>query len=312
MYAADTKLLEAAMVARRYYLAGHRKNEIADDLGMSRFRVARLLDEAHAQGIVHIHVDVPTTVDLELGEQVTERFGLRRVIAARSLAGDPGSVVPVVGAAGASHLATILGTDDVVGLSWGRTLTATVEAFDARPGSDVVQLAGGIDADRTEVGGVELVRRMAEKTGGRAFPLLAPQLVRSPAVAENLRSDPSIAQSIQQYPRLTVAVLTIGSWSPANSAAYDTFSSEERARLLADGAVGDFFGIPFTASGDIVDPHLQDRAIGITADELARVPEVIALAGGADKADAVAGVLRSGLVSTLVTDTSCAAALVAR
>lgn len=307
-----TKSLEAAMVARRYYLANRQKNEIADELGISRFRVARLLDEAREQGIVRIHVEVPASVDLELGERVAEHFGLRRVIAARSLAGDPDSVVPVIGAAGANYLATLLGPSDTVGLSWGRTLTATVEAFEARSGSDVVQLAGGIDTGRTEIGGVELVRRMAERTGGRAFPLLAPQFVQSPRIAEDLRADPSIARSTQQYSQLTVAALTVGSWIPSNSATYDTLPDGERARLLAEGAVGDFFGIPFNASGEIVDSKLQDRAIGITADELARVPEVIAISGGADKADAVAAILRSDLVSTLVTDTSCAEILLTR
>lgn len=308
---ADSKLLEAAMVARRYYLGNRQKNEIAEEFGISRFKVARLLDEAMAAGLVRIEVDVPTSIDLELGERVAERFGLRRVIAARTLDGSRDSVTPVIAAACANYLTTALDSHDLIGLSWGRTLTAMVEAFNAPSGSNVVQIAGGINSGRTEVGGVELVRRMAEKTGGRAFPLLAPLYVQSPDVAADLRRDPSVAETIHQFPKLTKAVLTIGSWNPPNSATYESLLPEERTRLLESGAVGDFFGVPFDRSGAVVDFALQQRAIGITADQLSAVPEVVAVAGGDSKSAAIASVLRSGLVSTLITDTSSAAALLA-
>jgi hypothetical protein len=40
------QLILLASVARRYYLEGRSKVEIADELGLSRFKVARLLDAA--------------------------------------------------------------------------------------------------------------------------------------------------------------------------------------------------------------------------------------------------------------------------
>jgi DNA-binding transcriptional regulator LsrR (DeoR family) len=46
------RLVLAAAVARRYYLEGETKVEIAGQLGLSRFKVARLLEEARASGIV--------------------------------------------------------------------------------------------------------------------------------------------------------------------------------------------------------------------------------------------------------------------
>ena len=63
----SSSLLEAALIARRYYLDGKQKNEIAQELGISRFKVARLLDDARDAGIVDIRITVPTDVDLERG-----------------------------------------------------------------------------------------------------------------------------------------------------------------------------------------------------------------------------------------------------
>ena len=76
--------LEAAMVARRYYIDDKQKNEIADEFGISRFKVARLLEEARASGIVRIYVDMPSEIDLPLGERVAARFAIRRVIVVRT------------------------------------------------------------------------------------------------------------------------------------------------------------------------------------------------------------------------------------
>ena len=47
----------------------------------------------------------------------------------------------------------------------------------------------------------------------------------------------------------------------------------------------------------------------MSADQLSRVPEVIAVAGGRTKSAAVGAVLRAGFVTSLVTDVTVASAL---
>ena len=39
--------------------------QIADEIGVSRFRVARMLEQARERGIVHIEVEAPPGVDLD-------------------------------------------------------------------------------------------------------------------------------------------------------------------------------------------------------------------------------------------------------
>jgi DNA-binding transcriptional regulator LsrR (DeoR family) len=47
---------------------------------------------------------------------------------------------------------------------------------------------------------------------------------------------------------------------------------------------------------------LDDRVIGISLEELAKVDRVIGLAGGKSKTEAIAGALRTGVLSVLITD----------
>jgi DNA-binding transcriptional regulator LsrR (DeoR family) len=62
----------------------------------------------------------------------------------------------------------------------------------------------------------------------------------------------------------------------------------------------------FDAQGRRVGRDLGERCITVTAEQLRRIPEVVAIAGGARKGAAIDAVLRSGLVTSLVTDTSAA------
>src|SRR3981189_2997527 len=54
-----SEVVLAARVAREFYLEGVSKVDIADRLGISRFRVARLLDSARDAGMVRIEIGLP-------------------------------------------------------------------------------------------------------------------------------------------------------------------------------------------------------------------------------------------------------------
>jgi DNA-binding transcriptional regulator LsrR (DeoR family) len=64
-----------------------------------------------------------------------------------------------------------------------------------------------------------------------------------------------------------------------------------------------------TETGDVLTTPLSERMIGISGDQLRRIPEVIAVAGGHDKVNAVEVALRAGFVTTLITNSTVAHAL---
>lgn len=298
---------EAALVARRYYLDDKKKNEIADELGVSRFKVARLLDEARARGLVRITIEMPTDLDVPLGDVFARQFGLRRAVIVKTF-GALEQTVPLLGAAAAQHLARALSPGDLLGMSWGRSLTSMVDAAGALPAVDVVQLVGGLRSN-TSTPGAELARRLASGIGGRAFLLHAPLLVGSAAMAEALRADPSLEETTGRYGQLSVAVVGIGSWNPAHSSLYDELHERERAELTRRGAAADICTFVLDQEGRVLESEATARSVGITHDELARVPEVVAVAGGVEKKDAIAASLRSGLIDTLVIDDATAVAV---
>jgi len=58
-------MVQAAEIARLFYFEGQSKVQIADQLRLSRFKVARILDEARERGLVEVTMRFPTAIDTD-------------------------------------------------------------------------------------------------------------------------------------------------------------------------------------------------------------------------------------------------------
>ena len=114
-------------------------------------RGAMTITEAQKQGIVEIRVHDQTVRSAELEQALKERYGLAHV---RVAAFRPGAdVTAAAGDLAAQWLDESLRDGDVLGLSWGTTLQAMVDAFsvDQPRNVEVVPLMGGLATDGSVV-----------------------------------------------------------------------------------------------------------------------------------------------------------------
>ena len=85
--AGPAALVLTATVARRYYLEGASKSDIAAELGLSRFKVARMLERARATGLVRIELDARGEINLDLSVRLRAAYGLRHCVVHRRARG---------------------------------------------------------------------------------------------------------------------------------------------------------------------------------------------------------------------------------
>src|SRR6201992_2221937 len=77
-----SEVVLAARVARQFYVEGVSKVDIADRLGISRFRVARLLDSARESGLVRIEIGLPGgALDAGLSAELCSALRPRQAVA---------------------------------------------------------------------------------------------------------------------------------------------------------------------------------------------------------------------------------------
>jgi DNA-binding transcriptional regulator LsrR (DeoR family) len=305
-----------ARVARRFHLDGRSKTEIAGELGLSRFKVARLLDEARATGVVQIEIRHHGVVDVDLSSRLRDAYGLRHAVAVDGVDGsDPVAARTLLGTVTAQLLTEVVGPADVVGLAWARSVCAMVAAAPRLPAVPVVQLTGTLAPADSAAGGpadtsVDMVRDLARAAHGTGHVFYAPFTVPDAATARALRRQPDVAAAFDRIPDVTVAVAGLGAWQPGGSTLHDAVDERDRAALRELGVCADISGVFVGADGTPIRTDLADRMIGVSARQMSAIPEVIVIAYGPGKEAAARAALGSGLVGGVVLPAALASALV--
>jgi len=292
-----------------YYIEDRSKSDIANEVGMSRFRVARLLDTARRVGVVNIEIRPVGSLDAELSLQLQSSWGLKHAVVLDVADEDHAQLRRQLGESAAHLLLEIVTPEDVLGIAWSRSASAVGEALQRFVPCQVVQLSGAIS--RPDGGDVlGLVRKIARLGGGSPNVFYAPMVVPDAATARVLRKQPEVVRAMSLVPKVSVAVVGVGAWSPGLSTIHDSVEQDDRDLTARLGVVAEISGVFVDQLGAAVRPPLSRRIVGISADELSKIDNVLAIAYDEAKADATVAALRSGLVNGLITHSGLARKLV--
>jgi DNA-binding transcriptional regulator LsrR (DeoR family) len=177
------------------------------------------------------------------------------------------------------------------------------------PALEVVQMIG---ATRTEqklsTDGPILAQLLADRLGGFYRHLHAPLVLESKEAYKGLMGDRTIRETLKRAEEADIALIGIGSTRPELysllRAGY--VNKKETLKIRQQGAVGDICGQHFDINGKKVDVDISSRAVAINLEKLKKIPQVIAVAGGEMKGDAILAALRGGFAGILVTDDAAA------
>jgi deoxyribonucleoside regulator len=300
----DFELLVRA--SRLYYELGETQHAIADQLGVTRPQVSRLLKRARAEGIVEIRIIDRTSVESPAADALRRSYGLDAVHLAPTIVGPEELTRRMVGRLAAQVLRTAIRTGAIVGVGDGASISAVAEALDdavTPVAATVVPLAGGYWSPGPER---EPFRRVAEALGAQVHGLMAPGLLDDAATRQALIGHSGVRAVLDLWGRLDVAIFGIGGRGWGAASVGETVTHQ----LDAAEAVGEILIAPFDLDGAFVCPMLRERVLAFDARALGRVPTSIGVAAGEAKVRPVLGALRAGVVRTLVTDVATAEAVV--
>ena len=303
-------------VARLYYEQGVRQPEIAKQLSLSQSMVSRLLSAAQKQGIVRTTVMAPPGVYPALEEQLERQFGLQHVIVADCATDSGSDVLRSIGTTAAMYLETTLGTSEIVGISsWSETLLRMVDAMQPlrRSGENrVVQILGGVGTPTAEVHAHRMTERLGTYLKAEPHFLAAPGVTGSPESTLAFLAEPLVQETTAYFDQLTLALVGIGALHPSRllDESGNVFSEEELEQLGNLGAVGDICLRFFDTHGRPITSRFDKRVVGLTLEQLRRVPRSVGIAGEPEKLDAIRGAIEGRLINILITDRFTAERLV--
>jgi deoxyribonucleoside regulator len=307
----ETRLMLRA--AELYYQLHLTQDQVGKRLGVSRFKVGRLLDRALRESAVRIEIVHPAARLVQLEDALIDRFHLRSaVVVDVPPAGSPAdeellSRQRVAGAA-AAHLMSLRPVG-AIGVSWGRTMLEV--AAHLRDGwttaSEIVQLNGAISRSARPTRAQEVVEQFGRTTEAAIRLMAAPAIVGSAELRDAIEEDPSVGGTLAAARAARTAVFGMGILGPASAHVASGYLSEaDLAALLDAGAVGDVLGRFLTIAGGVALPAIDGRTIGLPLEDLKDKPLALGVASGPGRGPIALAALRNGCVNLMVTDEATA------
>ncbi|MBP2653432.1 MAG: transcriptional regulator [Firmicutes bacterium] len=293
-------------VARLYYENNMTQNEIAKHIHTSRSTVSRLLQEAREKKVVEIHIHYPWDRSPVLEHQLLTKFGLKdiRILEAQNRRGE--ETLRGVALLAARYIDSVIKEDSILGISWGKALHNTVEALNPnrKIPIKVVQLFGAA-IPNSQTDGFNVVRKTAAIYGGKCYYIHAPLFVGSSEARDVLIENPHIKETLRIAEEADIIVTGIGSLEPTVSPSQtwlSYLSKEAIEQLKRKGAAGHICAHHYDIMGNVLPLKLHAGIVGVGIELLKKVPVVIGIASGTEKARAIIGALNGKLINTLITD----------
>jgi deoxyribonucleoside regulator len=301
-----------ARVAHQYYVLGLTQADIAKRLGITRFKAHRMLAQARERGMVRVELNVSSASRLALEDRLAERFGLHAAYVCPSDSTPEVPLSTVIGHYAASVAAPLIQDDMTIAVSWGATLRALAMALEpvAAQNLSVVPLLGSL-ATRSNIDRYEASSLLAQRLNAECFYLPGPILCDSAETKAAIDAQPVIRETLRKARAAGLALLSIGGTTMSSLFDSGVLTAEQRDSALAAGAVGNLLGRFIGRNGRQIEHPLNHLCLGIGPEEVRSVPVRMLCAGGPNKIAAIAGGLRAGVATLLVTDETTGNALLA-
>lgn len=295
-----------------YYFEDLTQQEIADKLNLSRPKVGRLLSKARQEGIIEIQLSPKIkSLNLSLENKLENRFGLKEAWVVDS-GEDRESLYRNLGRAGARFLDRNLCDDFMLGIAMGTSTASILPYVHPKPNTtgSIITLSGGFTQPGHDTSGYNICWPLAEVLGAKLEQLFCPLVAESKELRDAILKDSNMSTQLSRAAQVDMAIISIGYVHldmPLHRLGF--CSKSDIDVLIKSGAVGEMITSFYDLDGKIVKSDLDDRIIGLSIDELRKVPTTVAISGGLEKTRALLGALRVNCLDVIITDQKTAEAI---
>jgi DNA-binding transcriptional regulator LsrR (DeoR family) len=287
-----------------YYEEDLTQQELSERLGVSRIKVNRLFKKARENGIVQITIKSSYVNYLKMESQLREKYSLTDVIITHEAKeGEP--LYRLLADAAAGFISQRLTDGMVIGLGLGSTTTRIVDYLSVEDPVDCtfMALTGGVV--NTESGGdmQTIIHDIADRVGGSAKFIYAPFATTTHDIKDAILSDKKVKASLKEAANCDLILFSIGPVNPPGLLYENKYLTDQDLKdLQKHGAVGDALGRFFDSRGELVPTGFDQRIIGISLEDIRRIPLSVVAAGGPAKYQALLGFLQGKNADVLITD----------
>ena len=299
------KKYQIMRIARKYYELNMGQSEIAKEEGISKSTVSRLLQKAMDLGYIKISVEYPLESCMDMATQMKEAFHLKDVFITPVLVDNETVILQDTCRALGDRLDTYVHDEDIICVSWGTTmncLSGYIRSLQARH-VKIVKMNCGVSKFNIPTGAQKIVEELVTASKGDGYMFPVPAVVDSKEISDVLKKDSQVKNILDMARKANVTIFSVGSMNQ-NIILYrvNYLNEKDMEQLVGKGSVGDIASRFFNAKGEIADPSLDSRIVGLELSELKEKECNICVAVGQSKVKSLLAALRGGYIHVLYTD----------
>lgn len=296
-------------ILRMYYIDNLTQSEIASKLSISRIKVARFLYFARENDLVETKLNFSISENDELETEFENKFGLKECRIVPSFENNE-DIYKFAGVYLSELLARILKRDSCIGIAWSNDVKGTLDyiKLTKKYNSTILSITGNIGLDGSKNNANFIAHSFSEKIGGNDYLINFPAVFdnkEAKIIMEKERNTEKIKVIAKKMDTYITGIGTAGTDSTIFKAGY--FKYEEIEYIQSLGAVGCINLNFIDETGNEVKSDFDDRIIKVFPySKFDETENVIAIAFGANKVNAIKATLRGNIIKILITDENTA------
>ncbi|MBQ7002928.1 MAG: sugar-binding transcriptional regulator [Oscillospiraceae bacterium] len=280
-----------------YYFENMTQQAIADRLSISRMRVIKLLETARQTGVIQFRLRSDGVGMVEQSQALIRKYNLKDVFLIPEVDEDDAHPNESIARAGAMYIADRLGDNACINVGYGDTLNRTLNHLATMVQNPVtcISLTGGVAN--------YLPNTRSNVFNAKLYIMPAPLLASSPEMAAAMREETSVSEIIRMTELSAFTLVGIGALSESATVFHTgVLGPTDMFYLKMNNAVGDVLCHFLDKDGQLIPTPIEERLISTPLEKLKSMSNVIGLAAGAQKIEAIRAVLRGGYLDILITD----------
>ena len=289
-----------------YYLENMTQQNISELLGITRVRVIKLLEKARQSGIIQFRIREESADRMQIEQSIAKDYGLKDVFVVPAIPGaDVEETNETIAKAAAMYISGRLGEDGLINIGYGDTqsrILNNLATMRERPIS-FVSLTGGVNN--------YLPNARSNIFNAKLYLIPTPLLASSKEMGAAMRQEDSVKEISRMVQLASFTVVGIGGMSDTSTIVKSgILNANDMLYLKMQGAVGDVLSHFIDKDGNLVPTGIEDRLISTPLETIKELKNVIGVAAGIKKVEAIRAALRGNYLDVLITDESTALGLI--
>lgn len=145
------------------------------------------------------------------------------------------------------------------------------------------------------------------------YMIPAPLIVSSSKIADELLEENEVKNILKMTKLSNVSLIGIGDVNEKSTIfTSNIISKTDLTVLKMKGAVGDVLSQFYDINGELINTEIHSKLVSVKINELKKFKNIVAIAGGKNKVEAIYAALKVKFINVLITDEDTAMALLER